>query len=234
MTNAKTLAYAAALLLALPISLASARGTLVALEGSATLERKGQSASPAAQASPVHRGDTLKTGEGSRAQLRMADDSVFSIAGGSALRIDDFLFPPSGKKRRALYTLQEGGFRTITGTIGKAPKDQYEVRTEQGTITVEGSAYSALICKNACAAKYRAGLYVKAHSGVITLANASGKVKLRAGQTAFAEAKASTPVAVSVSPFDDPAIAAEFDVQIDFETEVHPPRIEPEPPASPS
>lgn len=231
--QAKTLAFVTALALILPATGVLARGTLVKLEGTASIERKGQS-SPAVEGSAVARGDTLHVAPHGRAQVRLDDDSVFALGGATGLRIDDFLLPPSGKKRRALYTLQEGGIRTITGQIGKSRNDQYELRTDQGTITVQGSAYSALICQNQCAAKHRAGLYVKAHSGVIILANASGKVKLRAGQTAYAEAKTSAPVMVSISPLDDPAIAADLEVEVDFETEVHPPRIEPEPPASPS
>lgn len=233
MTHARTVALATAFAMLLPASVAMARGTIVKLEGVATIERKGQTL-PAAEAAPVRRGDTLRIGDDSKAQLRFEDDSVFSVAAASSLRVDDFLLPTSGKARRAIYTLQEGGFRTVTGKIGKGPKDEYEVRTEHGTITVDGSAYSTLLCKKQCAAKYRAGLYVKADHGLIIVTNGAGKVKLRAGQTAYAETSASVPVTVSVSPFDDPAVAAEFDVDVDFETEVHPPRIEPEPPASPS
>lgn len=229
----RTLASTMAFTLVLPASIAMARGTIVKLDGTAAVERQGQSV-PAAAASPVRRGDTLKVGPHSRAQLRLDDDSVFTVAGAASLRIDDFSYAPSGRGRKAIYTLQEGGFRTITGAIGKQPQDQYEVRTEQATITVKGSAYSTLICKSQCGSTHRAGLYVKGESGVIILTNPSGQLQLRAGEVAYVQGGASAPVTVTVSPFDDPAVAAEFEVEVQFDTEIHPPRVEPEPPASPS
>jgi hypothetical protein len=210
-----------------------ANGTIVKLEGSAKVGRKGQ-AVPVTEAAPLYSGDSLDVAEHSKAQVHFEDDSMFAIPGATQLRVDEFRMPSATGGGKAIYTLQSGGFRTITGRISKNPNDQYELRTEQATITVQGSSYSTMLCTKQCGKKHRPGLYVKAESGVIILTNSAGQMRLTAGKVAFVESSASAAVAVKVSPFNDPALAADYAVDVEFDTEVHPPRIEQEPPASPS
>jgi hypothetical protein len=211
----------------------AAGGTIVSLDGSASLEHAGLK-SPAAESTPVMSGDTLTVAEDGKAQVHFEDDSVFAIPGTAKFRVDEFRMPTANAGGSAIYTLQEGGFRTITGKISKGSSDKYEMRTEQATITVNGSAYSTLICNMACAKRHPAGLYVKAESGIIIVTNAGGQLKLKAGQIAFVKAGASTPVRVKISPFGDPKFAAEYGFDLQFDTVIQPPRIEQEPSASPS
>lgn len=223
------LTLVAATVLAAPTAIAG--GTIVKSEGAVAVERKGKEF-PAGESFPVWSGDTLSVAEHGRAQLLFEDDSVFAVAGGSKLRVNEFTLPKGTAGGKAIYTLEQGGFRTVTGRVGKGPADVYEVRTDVASIKVAGSAYSALRCKG-CGAKYKNGLYVKAESGVIMVANSGGELRLRVGQTAFVEGQASAPVSVAISPFSDPAIVAAYSIDAQFDTQVHPPRVEPEPPSSP-
>lgn len=223
---------AATALLALPLS-AFGSGTVVTLDGSATIKHRGKSM-PAEVASELVAGDTLSTDKHSKAQLRFEDDSVFAVVGESDFKVEQFATPRAATPGNAIFSLLRGGFRTITGLIGKGKNDTYQVRTAVATIGVRGSAYASVICAGQCPKQFKDGLYVKAERGVITVANAAGKIELRAGQGGYAESAVKAPIKVKLTPFDIPGFAADFSIDIEFETEIEPPRIEPEPPASPS
>ena len=219
-----------------PLAAGAAGGTIVKMSGPVTVERGGQSL-PASAGMELADGDTLDSAKGGSAQLRFDDDSVFVVPGGSALKVEEFRRPRAGLDGRAIFSLLRGGFRTITGLVGRSRRDVYQVRTGVATIGIRGTAYSAVLCGGGnCGAKgkFKDGLYVKVDQGVVAVTNAKGEVSLRAGQTAFVESAATAPVRVQLSPFSDPQFDAEFNVDVEFQMDVPPPRIEPDPPASPS
>jgi hypothetical protein len=214
-----------------PLALAGG-GTVVRLQGTASVERKGQQLT-VAESTPLYSGDTLSVASQGVAQLRFEDDSVFVIPGSAKFRVEEFKMPSQKGGGKAIYTLVDGGLRTITGKVSKGGEDQYELRTEEATVTVAGSSYSALRCKGKCAGKYKTGFYVKGESGTITVTSTGGKMKLRKGQVCFVSGEGAEPVEVKISPFNDPELAAAFNISADFDTEVHPPRIEPDQSPSP-
>jgi hypothetical protein len=220
------------LVLASPATLA-AGGTVVQLEGNASIVRKGSTVI-VAESTPVYTGDTLKVADHSSAQVRFEDDSVFVLPGESSLRVDKFALGSGGNGGAALYTLLEGGVRTMTGKVSKGKGDRYELRTPEAIIGVEGTAYMAMRCTGACAKKYREGLYVRVQAGKVLVGTAASKTTIKAGQTWYVKNKESAAVRVKDSPFDDPVLNAQFNVSVEFEAEIHPPRIEPEPVPSPS
>ena len=221
-------------LLAVPFAVLADGGTLVKLEGAASIEgRKGQTV-PAAIGTRVASGQTLATAELTNAVVRFDDDSIFAVGEATNFKVERFQQPRGDRGGSAIFSLLRGGFRTITGLIGKAKDDTYETRTGVATIGVRGSRYGAVICRGQCPRQFQDGLWVKGEQGIIILANAAGRLELRAGQGGYVESEASAPVRVRVTPFDDPAFAANFSFDFDFGIEVEPPRIEPEPPASPS
>lgn len=215
-----------------PAVLASG-GTIVKLDGKAVIERRNLKVQ-VAPSTPIYSGDTLEVADDGIAQLLLEDDSVFVVPGAARLRIDTFAVAKPGAGGKAVYTLVNGGIRTITGRVSKGGDDQYELRADEGTITVAGSAYMAIRCQGACARKHKAGLYVRGESGTITIANAAGKLNLRRGHTAYVANRDTLPAHVKTSPFDDPTISADFSLDAEFDTEVHPPRVEPELTPSPS
>jgi hypothetical protein len=218
--------------LAAPVALAGG-GTVVKLDGTAVIERKATKVQ-VAEATPIYSGDTLNVAPDGIAQLRFEDDSIFVVPGAARLRVDTFAMPTLTSGGKAVYTLVEGAVRTITGEVSKNGKDQYELRTEEATITVAGSSYMAVRCQGECAKKYKAGLYVRGESGTVFMTTAAGRLKLQRGQTGYVANNSSLAAHVKVSPFNDPALTADFGAAAEFKTEVHPPRIEQDPPASPS
>lgn len=220
----------AALLALLPLA-AGAQGAVTSVEGKAALER-GKQTMDVVEALPVQAGDTLRVQKQSKVQLQFDDDSLFTIPGAAVLRVDAFAAPERGPGR-AVYTLVDGGLRTITGRVSKNPQDVYELHSDLATITVRGSAYTALRCRSTCAGQ-KPGLYVKAEKGLITVANGQGKLNLRPGEVAYVASVEAAPVRVQNSPFLDPVFASAFTFDEVIDGAGEPPRIEQETPVSPS
>lgn len=51
---------------------------------------------------------------------------------------------------RAFFRLVKGGFRAVSGAIGKASRDEYQVRTPIATMGIRGTDYEVDICDAAC------------------------------------------------------------------------------------
>lgn len=56
-----------------------------------------------------------------------------------------------GTLQRAFFRLLKGGFRTVSGLIGKTNATDYQVTTPVATIGIRGTDYYAYICDLACA-----------------------------------------------------------------------------------
>lgn len=233
-TAVSVFGFAAFTLALMPSTIWAYGGQIVHLDGVATVSGKGTADMPASVGSRVASGDILTTAKLSKAQLRFDDDSLFTVVAESGFKVEEFKLSRQDRAGSAIFSLLRGGFRTITGLIGKAKSDKYEIRTGVATIGVRGTAYAAVICGGQCPKGFANGLWVKAEKGIIIMANPAGTLELRAGQGGYAAAKTSAPIRVRMTPFDDPGFAADFDFTINFDLEVDPPRIEPEPPASPS
>lgn len=225
-------ATVAAALALLPAA-ALAGGAVLSVEGKAAVERGAQTLS-VVEALPVEAGDTLTVLAQSRVQLQFDDDSLFTVPGATVLRVDAFDLPAEGASApgRAVYTLVDGGLRTITGRISKRAQDVYELHTDLATVTVKGSAYAAVRCRAQCAGA-KPGLYVRADQGLITVGNSAGKLQLRPGEVGYVESPEASPIRVQNSPFLDPVFASGFTFDPRFEGAGDPPRIEQETPVSP-
>ena len=221
-------ALAAALLLA-PV-VAAADGAVVSVTGKASLER-GKEKLNVVEALNIQPADTLTVAAQSKVQAQFEDDSLFVIPGAAVFRVDTFELPKTGPGK-AVYTLVDGGVRTITGRISKNVQDVYELHTDLATVTVKGSAYAAVRCRTQCAGA-KPGLYVRADKGLITVGNGAGKLQLRPGEVGYVESPEIAPRRVQQSPFLDPVFASGFTLDERLEGR-EPPRIEQEIPVSPS
>jgi len=133
--------------------------------------------------SPIEDHDTLKTGPFSNMQVRFSDHSIVSLRDQSLLKIDEYKF--DGKQdglERAFFNLLKGGFRTITGLIGKVHKTNYGVKTATATIGIRGTNFALLQCgKGSCGAAAKDGLYGRVSGGIIAATNNSGEYQFGSG-----------------------------------------------------
>lgn len=95
----------------------------------------------------VNAGDTVVTGAQSHAQIRFSDDALVALKPDTEFRIEQFVY--NGRddgNERAVFRLVRGGFRTVSGQVGKVDHDRYSVVTTQATIGIRGTHYMLQIC----------------------------------------------------------------------------------------
>ena len=80
--------------------------------------------------SPFYPGESLKTEADSKAQVRFRDGSLISMRAETEIRIDEFRYEEAEKgEDKNIFTLINGGFRTITGKIGKKDPKNYQMKS---------------------------------------------------------------------------------------------------------
>src|SRR5438874_865440 len=108
---------------------------------------RGSSRVPLAAGSPIEAGDTIVTAAQSHAQLRFSDDALVALKPDSEFRIERYNFAGGQDGMEiAVFRLVKGGFRTLTGQIGKLSGDRYQLLTTQATIGIRGTHYQVQIC----------------------------------------------------------------------------------------
>lgn len=188
-----------AMLLVTPTSFASRDaalpvGKILFTTADAYIENKTRK--PLVRKTILVQGDTIVTGEKGRVQILMADGTKIALHPNSALRIEAFEFKDLQAKQpaavaaakasnRSIYRLLKGGFRTLTGRIGKINPKGYEVKTPVATIGVRGTNYSAMLCNSDCGDSID-GLYVGVSDGRIVLRNNKQAVELVDGDFGYA------------------------------------------------
>lgn len=146
-------------------------GDVAALRGTARV--------PLAAGATIEVGDTITTAAQSHAQLRFSDDALVALKPDSEFRIESYNF--SGHQDGtdvAVFRLVKGGFRTLTGQIGKISGDRYQLLTTQATIGIRGTHYQVQECAPEQCREgervVRAGMYGGVYEGRIAVATALG------------------------------------------------------------
>lgn len=153
----------------------------------------------------VKSGDTLETGKNGQAQIRFLDGGFISVRPTSKLVIDEFHFENNPEKDKANLSLVVGGFRAITGKIGKKIKRNYKVKTVVATIGIRGTDYSLMMCDGNCkdensSASENKGLFVGVAKGGVTLTNDAGTMELDKNQYGHIVDSNKPPVTLAKAP----------------------------------
>lgn len=116
-------------------------GALVAQRADGTVQVLGPK-------SAVLEGDMLITAKDSYAQIQMNDGSRLTLRPNSNLRIEAFQFNKEQPQAdNAAFRLLKGGFRTVTGLIGKrGDADAFKVRAASATIGIRGTDFTSRLC----------------------------------------------------------------------------------------
>lgn len=173
-------------------------GTVTFAIGDVQAER--QPAIAMAKGDAVLSSDAVITASASRAQLTMSDGAKIAIRPDSRIVIDEYVFAaasPAGaavssSDDSSVISLVKGGFRSITGAIGKDSPQNYEVRTAVGVLGIRGTDFALLLCGNCTAAAGVApgtaipqGLYIMVDEGSIVFRNEVANLDVGAGEFAF-------------------------------------------------
>ncbi len=161
------------------VSAAEIAATIAFASGSPRIVDAAGAERAAANGGELRSGDTLDTRDGI-VQLRFRDGASMSLQAATRFRVDDYVFAGEGKAAdgdRGFFSLIRGGFRTITGLIGKARRGQYRVTTGAAVIGIRGTNYQAAMDDS--------GLTVSTTAGLVAVCNDTGCVEVRPGQTVF-------------------------------------------------
>lgn len=121
--------------------------------------------------SAVYPGDTLVTNAKSTAQIRFADGSVMALSANTRMKIDQYHYDPSNPKTdTSVLSFIKGGFRALTGALGKRNPEAYTIETPVSVIGVRGTNFGGVLDKgHLYAGVWKGAIYVKNNGGLLKL-----------------------------------------------------------------
>ena len=180
----------------------------------------------------VYPGEILSTGPNTYLNVKFTDGGRTLIRPNSRFQIAEYRYsqPQAGRDSRgsrgadrnieqedggnAVFRLLKGGFRAVTGLIGRENKENYKVRTPVATIGIRGTDFEARLCAGDCFdidPMPQDGLYAGVFDGGINLQNGAGTFERNAGQFGFVggfsqqpKGLKRRPKALSQDPMPDP------------------------------
>lgn len=121
-------------------TLAFAEGGMVtSVEGSATVQTGAGPVRPLRLGDAVVEGDNLATGPNSTLVVRFDDGQVLALSSRAKLTVSTYKYNPTAKSGNILFSLVDGGMRTLTGLIGKASPEAVTYKARTATIGIRGT-----------------------------------------------------------------------------------------------
>ena len=136
----------------------------------------------------VNEGDTLLSSPFASAQIRMEDGGMVAMRPDTRLKIDRFSFDgEQDGSERSFFSLFKGGFRAITGKIGKKNKANYRIVTPATTIGIRGTDHETFVVTpgSSLATTTPVGTYNKVNLGETTMTTQKGTLSVLPNQMGF-------------------------------------------------
>lgn len=205
-------ALLAALLCAAP-ALALAQGVVQHLSGTLSAQRQDGTIRLLSEKSQIQPGEVLSTERDSYAQLRFPDGGRITMRPNSKVKLDSYRFSEKEPQRDSfVMSLLRGGFRAITGLIGKRKREAYKIQTATATVGIRGTTFSAIDVPRPPEGRAPdpdappPGVYVIVTDGVVAFISGNVVQNVAAGQTGFSS-DLNLPPRLVPTPPNLPAIA---------------------------
>lgn len=160
----------------------------------------------------VDEGDRIVTADGASAQIKMIDGGFIAVRPNTNIGFDTYRY--AGKEdgtENAVLSLLRGGFRTITGVIGRTNKQNYLVKTETATIGIRGTDHEPMVILVPAPGQVAIappGSYDKVNVGIAFIRNDAGTIDIHRNQVGFAPVTREAPVILPrIPPFYKPTPA---------------------------
>ena len=141
----------------------------------------------------VFAGDKIVTGEGGLVQMRLHDGGYLSVRSATEMVIDRFSYDEQDvSKSNFLVSLVRGGFRSITGMIGRTNPAAYQIRSSTATLGIRGTDHEPMVIPEGLpgmGGPTPPGIYDKVNDGETFIQNKFGVLSLKRGDVGFAPAK---------------------------------------------
>ena len=92
---------------------------------------------------PIFEGDTLTTSAAGRAQFTFTDGARLALRPATQLSIEAYHARLGGRDEKIAMRLVRGGFRTVTGQIGRVNHAAYRMSTPYAVIGIRGTDWAA-------------------------------------------------------------------------------------------
>lgn len=186
--------------LCLPLPVLANAGTVTHLSGVLVAQRADGTSKVLSIKSEVRVGDVLVTQQDTYARVKFPDGAEIVLRPNTQMKVEAYSYSEAQpQKDNFVSSLIKGGFRAVTGLLGRRNKDKVSFNTPSATIGIRGTHFGALLCQNDCGGVPTTGgtpppngLHVDVTTGAITVSNAAGSIQINAGQFGFA-ASANTP-----------------------------------------
>lgn len=140
----------------------------------------------------VYVGDELVSGVNSYAVVAFRDGSVVTIQPNTRFRIEEFNYRATDESSRNIFLrVLVGGFRVLTGAIGKLNPQGFRIDTPTATIGVRGTGFDVL---------YNGETHVKVWENCINLSSGAGALDVCQGQSGFNTSLESAPALTDSFP----------------------------------
>jgi hypothetical protein len=194
----------ACLLLCAAEAMAAGAGIVTHLSGTLSVKRADGTTKLLAVKSEVFPGDVLTTEQETYARVKFVDGGEVVLRPASQMKLDAYAFSENQSGGdNAVMSLLKGGFRAVTGLIGKRNHDNVHYSTPTATIGIRGTHFGALYCNNDCGGIPTTsgqapanGLHVDVATGAVSISNGAGSVQVNMGQFAFVSSPNASPVIV--------------------------------------
>lgn len=193
-------------------ALAQTAGVVQFVAGEVKMVRAGGGERVARKGVPVSVGDTLVTPEGGLAQIKMGDGAIVVVQPRSRLTVAEFHYAGvEDGNEKVRYRLERGGFRAVTGAIGRTHKKNYLIETPIAHMGVRGTdheSYYFPATGPVAPDGAKPGAYNKVNTGRTFLRTEVGEVEIQPNQVGYVASAGQVPeILVTVPGFFNHSIA---------------------------
>lgn len=135
----------------------------------------------------VSEGDLLITGKDGEIHLTMEDSGFIALRPNTQFKIDSYKADGEDDDK-AIFRLLVGGFRSVTGWIGKYNPHAYQVRTATATIGIRGTDHEPHYIPEG-SSEGEPGTYDKVYVGGTVIENSGGTTAVAPTQAGFVPLK---------------------------------------------
>jgi hypothetical protein len=164
---------------------AAQAGVIQSVDGRARVWERSGLERPAQPNVQIFEGDTVASAAGSSVQMRMSDGALIWLRPDSQLKVEQYVTAKGSE--RALLQLVKGGFRAVTGLIGKLRPDDYRAQTANAALGIRGTDYELVFVAPDQSAALRSppGTYNRVHLGATWLSARSVRIVVNENEAAF-------------------------------------------------
>ena len=150
----------------------------------------------------VNTGDTVVTSRNSYVRLKLVDGASVILRPNSRFQIEDYNVADKEEENRSVFNLIKGGFRAVTGLIGKRNRRGVRVRTAVATIGIRGTNWEVVSCSGGSCGANPDGDYYTVYEGGITVTNNTGSLDIDPGDYGYIADPNASPVGIPQNQAD--------------------------------